>query len=803
MPGKFDPVRDADKSLAVKHPGLVAEWHPTLNGELTAEAVSASSDKRVWWRRRCVAEEVPHEWPARIADRSGGSGCPVCTGRRVQVGVNDLASLHPDLAAEWHPTRNGDLTPTAVTTGASRPKVWWQRACIPGQDPHEWEAAVGDRARRGDGCAVCRGFQIQVGGNDLATVRPDLAAEWHPTRNGNQGPTGVTQFANRVVWWQRECVRGQIPHEWATTVANRSTGYGCPVCIGAHVQAGVNDLATLRPDLAAEWHPARNGDFTPLQVTVSSSREAWWQRECVSGEVPHQWQATVVNQSTFGTCSVCRGRKVQVGVNDLATVRPDLATEWHPTRNGELTPTKVTRHSMREVWWQRECVPDQTAHEWNDTVTHRNTDGGCHVCSGRKIQVGVNDLATLRPELAAEWHPTRNGDFTPAKVTEFSLREMWWQRECVPGETVHEWKSTIANRSTGHGCAVCNGRQVQVGVNDLATVRPDHAAEWHPTRNGDLTAREVTRSSMREVWWQRECIPGEAPHEWRALVNHRSSGNECAVCHGLQVQMGVNDLATVRPDLAAEWHPARNGDLTSSQVTAGAARKVWWLRKCDPNQPAHEWQANIVTRSNGGGCSVCHGYQVQVGVNDLATVRPDLAAEWHPTGNGDLAPTDVTVASNRKVWWQRECAPGVEPHEWHVRIASRSTNGSGCPMCRQSRGEAAVARYLDQHGITYEREWSPSSLGRLRFDFALPIHKTLIEFDGIQHRQPVRWSVRTTEAEAREAFARVQERDARKDQWAAAWGWLLVRLDDHSTVGASLNNILDVAAPADRCGSSG
>ena len=793
MPAKFDPVRDADKSLAVKHPDLVAEWHPILNGTLTAEAVSARSDKQVWWSRRCVSGQVPHEWPARIADRSVGSGCPVCTGRRVQVGANDLATVRPDLAAEWHPTRNGELTPTGVTTGASRPKVWWRRSCVPGQDPHEWEAAVGDRARRGDGCAVCRGFQIQVGGNDLATARPDLAAQWHPTRNGDQRPTGVTQFSNRVVWWQRECVRGQIPHEWATTVANRSSGNGCPVCTGAQVQAGVNDLATVRPDLAAQWHPTRNGELTPGQVTVGSGHAVWWQRECVPGGIPHQWRAAVASQTASGGCHVCSGRKIQVGVNDLATVRPDLAAQWHPTRNGELTPTKVTRSSSRTAWWQHECAPGKAPHEWKDSVAHRTWDRGCPLCSGRKIQVGVNDLATVCPDLAAEWHPTRNGEFTSAMVTRSSMREAWWQRECVPGKAPHEWKSTIANRSSGHGCAVCNGRQIQLGVNDLATVCPDLAAEWHPTRNGELTPAMVTRSSMREAWWQRECVPGKPPHEWRAPVNHRSNGSECAVCHGLQVQVGVNDLATVRPDLAAEWHPIFNGDLSPDQITAGAGRKVWWSRTCDATKPAHAWQAQISSRSGGGGCAVCHGYQVQVGVNDLATARADLAAEWHPTFNDNLTPADVTIAANRKIWWQRECIPGEEPHEWYVRISSRSANGTGCPTCRQSHGESAVAQYLDQHGITYEREWSPSSLGRLRFDFALHSHKALIEFDGIQHRQPVKWSSRVTEAEAIDAFTRIQERDARKDEWAAANGWLLVRLDDHSTVGTSLATVLDVA----------
>ena len=64
-----------------------------------------------------------------------------------------------------------------------------------------------------------------------------------------------------------------------------------------------------------------------------------------------------------------------------------------------------------------------------------------------------------------------------------------------------------------------------------------------------------------------------------------------------------------------------------------------------------------------------------VGQNDLATVNPDLAAEWHPTKNNCLLPTQVTAGSNRKVWWKGTCG-----HEWEAAIYSRAA-GKGCPYC--------------------------------------------------------------------------------------------------------------------------
>ena len=61
-----------------------------------------------------------------------------------------VAYLHPNLAKEWHPTKNGMLKPTGVTPGIGE-KVWWK--CLKNPE-HEWESTVGNRAR-GSGCPDC------------------------------------------------------------------------------------------------------------------------------------------------------------------------------------------------------------------------------------------------------------------------------------------------------------------------------------------------------------------------------------------------------------------------------------------------------------------------------------------------------------------------------------------------------------------------------------------------------------------------------------------------------------------------
>ncbi len=229
--------------------------------------------------------------------------------------------------------------------------------------------------------------------------RLSLLAEWAQEKNDPLAPWTVTPGSKARVWWR--CERG---HEWQAPVFSRWAGHGCPYCGGQRVMPGVNDLATKNPALAAEWHPTRNGGLTPDQVFPNSTKSVWWR--CDRG---HEWQASVNARMKGGGCPICASRRLRPGFNDLAAANPALAAQWHPTRNGGLTPDQVFPGSARRVWWQ--CAK---GHEWQAAISSRAKDGnGCPICAGKKVVPGVNDLKTLAPEIAAQWHPTKNETLTP------------------------------------------------------------------------------------------------------------------------------------------------------------------------------------------------------------------------------------------------------------------------------------------------------------------------------------------------------------------------------------------------------
>lgn len=153
--------------------------------------------------------------------------------------------------------------------------------------------------------------------------------------------------------------------------------------------------------------------------------------------------------------------------------------------------------------------------------------------------------------------------------------------------------------------------------NSLSAVHPELVSEWSE-KNLPLTPDKITYGSNKLMWWKGKC-----GHEWQASVKARSSGEKCPICSGARVAEGINDLATVKPELAAEWSE-KNDPLKPNQVTVFANRKVWW--KC--KECGNEWHTLISTRSGGSKCPYCNGQILLKGFNDFATTHAELAEEW-------------------------------------------------------------------------------------------------------------------------------------------------------------------------------
>lgn len=213
---------------------------------------------------------------------------------------------------------------------------------------------------------------------------------------------------------------------------------------------------------------------------------------------------------------------------------------------------------------------------------------------------------------------------------------------------------------------------------------------WDHTLNEGLDPANLRLTSPDLVWWN--CgVHGafQAKVRSRARAYQPTGCQKCALEAMRQSKITPvegNSLAEVAPEVAESWHVELNGSLTPRDLAAGSRHKAWWT--CPTHGP---WQAAVVSRAlKGHGCRKCSfdakalkASTPQPG-RSLADRRPDMAAQWHPTLNGDLTPKDVLPGSRKVVWW--DC-PDHGP--WQQSLNVRYSQGCGCPPCGVTKIKAA------------------------------------------------------------------------------------------------------------------
>lgn len=370
--GRQRPLNDFTPYIDVPAHLSDAPWSGEPKQWLTAIRTTGRTDEQWWndqyalegpgnWVLMCAAGHVLHEHPAQA--RSTGHGqfhCVICAGSRAVLGFTSLADTDPDIAAEWHPTLNGEASPGNYVRG-SNTKVWW---LCPAR--HSYDISIESRTLKGSGCRHCSRPAVLKGHNDLATTHPHLAALWHPTAD-NPAADSVSA-RNGTVEITLRCPEGhvfvRVPKDLVAVVNP------CRECSGRRFIKGVNDLATLYPLVAAWWHPTRNGTLKPEEVAAKSGRYVWWR--CPDD---HPFWARIENrtQKQEPTCPVDTGRLLRSGTNDLATKHPDLVRDWDYQKNA-LSPDETVPGNTK--WWWT-CSAGHTQH----ALTHnRKQSGGCTLC---------------------------------------------------------------------------------------------------------------------------------------------------------------------------------------------------------------------------------------------------------------------------------------------------------------------------------------------------------------------------------------------------------------------------------------
>ncbi len=630
-------------------------------------------------------------------------------------------SDNPSILAEWDWEQNpSTLDPYTLTQGSTKRANW---ICAKG---HRWSCRIDHRFVMKSGCPYCAGKRPIVGENDLATTHPHLIADWIFEKSIIR-PEETKAGTNRKVWWHcKECGR-----DYEQSISHRALrNSGCPDC-SARKRAStrvqnlvmeIGSLAEIDPTLCQEWMHERNMPLEPSQVTAGSNKRAWW--KC--GVCGYEWRKSIAVRHNGSGCPVCDGKAVMQGYNDLATTHPHLIAEWHPVKNGELTPESITAGSSKYIWWLCKVC----GNDWKSPAYSRKNGYDCPICAGRKVVVGYNDLVTTHPTVASEWHPTKNYPLSPLEVVAGCNKGVWWKcQQCG-----NEWKTTVSSRSSGCGCSVCaqtrrmaeRQKTILKSVGSLLETHPHLITEWDYEKNINVKPEEVTYGSGKKVVWK--CSRG---HSWKATISSRVAGRSCPYCssevhtsfpeqvlffylsqvalaenrkmiHGKELDIFLPNFAVGVEYNGRFYHKGKHEkdrekieffrekgirvlSINEGNVDLIEGDQITYFYK-PKNYPALEWCIR-------GICDLIHlsypnvniekdleaiygRYIIGTKVNSLGVQYPKIAEQWHPTLNGVLTPEMISHGSQKKVWWQCQ---NNSKHFWIASVSSRKR--AGCPIC--------------------------------------------------------------------------------------------------------------------------
>ena len=408
-------------------------------------------------------------------------------------------------------------------------------------------------------------------------------------------------------------------------------------------------------------------DFETL--TARSSDKAWWR----CGKCGNSWFATIASQNDVKEhgCPYCSGRLVIKGKTDLLTLFPDIAQEWNYEKNGDLKPDDISAKSGTKVWWK---CPE--GHEWKASAGNRtHNNSGCPRCNIEKVNSFCEQAVFYY--VRKRFPDAINGDQSLGIELDIFIPSIKTAIE-YDGEAWHHSERRMQNDAKKNSiCKESGIRLIRIREPRLSEI--DNCTIIH---RFDSTSSESLNQAIKELL---NLLGVSEPN----IDIDSESG---FILEQFSSKKYTNSLAYCNPDIAAEWHPTKNGNMTPEKISKGSRRIVWWLGKC-----GHEWPAKvgertrpITMRKNGRinkprGCPYCSGKRILVGFNDLQTRYPDIAIEWHPMKNGDLKPTDVTPGSHTRVWWLGKCG-----HEWQASPNKRCGGNRNCPICFKEKRSHAV-----------------------------------------------------------------------------------------------------------------
>ena len=481
-------------------------------------------------------------------------------------------------------------------------------------------------------------------------AHPNLLNEWDYEKN-IFSPNEISYGSNKPIYWK--CLNGHP--SYIDTISHRLSGRGCPVCSGHKILEGTNDLSSLYPEISKSWDSAKNDGVLPNNIGLSSKKKYWW--ICNKG---HSYEALIQQRVKGSGCPYCSGRKVLSGFNDLATLNPNIAKEWHPNKNGTLLPSDVSAGSHEKRWW----LCSRCGHEWLSAPHTRLYGSGCPKCSSER--------QTSFPEQAILFYLSKNTIAeSRTKINGFEL-DIY-----LPSLEVGIEYDGILYHSSDKSRIKEEKKNKFFLDKGIRLIRIKEVDTGETCMDGDTIYYRYNRiySNLEEpLKLLFELLKLKCSDEIN-LENDRS----IIYSNYLTIEK-ENSILSKRPEIADEWDYEKNGLINPDTISYTSGKPIHW--KC---KLGHTWIEDASHRYRGHNCPYCSGHRVWPGFNDIATTHKLDMLDWDYTKN-TMSPQNISKGSEKKVHWKCH----VCGHEWFVSPSIKLKKG--CPVCSNNRRKEKIAK---------------------------------------------------------------------------------------------------------------
>ena len=503
-----------------------------------------------------------------------------------------LGGKYPELIPLWNWELNKGLTPFDFFAHSGKSAIWDCPEC--GQI---YPQRIGKKTQaKPQGCPICANIRLVPGVNDLLTKAPEIALEWNPI-NKLKPSEVIYGSHDKALWVCSKCGYGKNG-EWYVEISNRvRNGTGCPACSNKVAWPGHNDLGTLFHDeIYRIWDWNRNKGLSPSDFTPGSGKRV--HLLCPRGHHSRRQVCEIVNSIKRGHtgCPKCSSSSSYSEFAVYFYCKKAFGDEVeHMAKIGP-------KQSEADIY----IKSIKTAIEYDGILYHSSKKAEGRDSSKDEY---FDDLGIRLIRIKESDHNLVLDDVVYFEWDGFDGPNLQWALSALFAEMLD--RDVEVNLALDMN-AIAEIRKDHFIKESLSYTDPEVALRWDYEGNGSLKPEYFTRGSNFNVSWICSNHPLQ-PYR-SSIKSQAANGHGCPYCSGKEVLVGFNDLATTHPRLAAQWHPIKNGNLESTDITAGSNKQVW--RKCE--KCGHEWLISPNSRTNSprkngepSGCKKCSGLAPQ------------------------------------------------------------------------------------------------------------------------------------------------------------------------------------------------